>query len=223
MKPYSFALQSLSLAAMLFATQAAHATLTVYTDEAAYLAAVGNTGIDNFDNFIAPDGPAQRTAGNYGYSAATANGALSSKLYAAGGPSDGWLSVENARDKAVFSNFANNVRGVGGLFFNTDQTGAVASGWSLTLTATEVDGITKTYTVAAPQRDSFVGFVSTGALSNITMAARGQTDFPFYYPTVNNLHISVAAAVPEADTYAMLLAGLGLLGWTARRRKQAAR
>jgi hypothetical protein len=30
-----------------------------------------------------------------------------------------------------------------------------------------------------------------------------------------------AAAVPEADTYAMLLAGLGLVGFVARRRKRA--
>lgn len=33
---------------------------------------------------------------------------------------------------------------------------------------------------------------------------------------------NVAAAIPEPETYAMLLAGLGLLGFTARRRKQNA-
>jgi probable HAF family extracellular repeat protein len=31
----------------------------------------------------------------------------------------------------------------------------------------------------------------------------------------------LATAVPEADTYAMLLAGLGLVGWMSRRRKAA--
>jgi len=32
-------------------------------------------------------------------------------------------------------------------------------------------------------------------------------------------NVTVMAAVPEPETYGMLLAGLGLLGWTARRRK----
>jgi hypothetical protein len=38
---------------------------------------------------------------------------------------------------------------------------------------------------------------------------------------IGRLDISVAA-VPEPETYAMLLAGLGLLGWTARRRRAGA-
>jgi len=33
-------------------------------------------------------------------------------------------------------------------------------------------------------------------------------------------HVGTVAAVPEPETYAMLLAGLGLLGFAARRRKQ---
>ena len=37
----------------------------------------------------------------------------------------------------------------------------------------------------------------------------------------NTLHIGVAAPVPEADTYALMLAGLGLLGYVARRRRAA--
>ena len=34
-----------------------------------------------------------------------------------------------------------------------------------------------------------------------------------------NIHYSLSA-VPEPETYAMMLAGLGLLGFAARRRKQ---
>lgn len=36
-------------------------------------------------------------------------------------------------------------------------------------------------------------------------------------------HAPVAAAIPEPETYAMLLAGLGLLGWVGRRRSKVAR
>jgi len=34
--------------------------------------------------------------------------------------------------------------------------------------------------------------------------------------------VAAVAAVPEPETYAMMLAGLGLLGYMARRRKQQA-
>ncbi|UJP00378.1 MAG: PEP-CTERM sorting domain-containing protein, partial [Nitrosomonas sp.] len=36
---------------------------------------------------------------------------------------------------------------------------------------------------------------------------------------LNNITVEGVAAVPEPETYAMLLAGLGLLGFTASRRK----
>lgn len=33
-------------------------------------------------------------------------------------------------------------------------------------------------------------------------------------------NVAWVAAVPEPETYAMMLAGLGLMGWMARRRKK---
>ncbi len=39
-------------------------------------------------------------------------------------------------------------------------------------------------------------------------------------PNANSVRFRVAAPVPEADTYAMLLLGLGMLGFTARKRSQ---
>ncbi len=53
------------------------------------------------------------------------------------------------------------------------------------------------------------------------------TDIRFTTPNYENYYgatigVSEVAAVPEPSSYAMLAAGLGLLGWTARRRQLAA-
>jgi len=59
--------------------------------------------------------------------------------------------------------------------------------------------------------DYFVGEVLGADTTTLTVANLAAHD-----------HTISAAAVPEPDTYAMLLAGLGLLGYAAHRRKQPA-
>lgn len=46
--------------------------------------------------------------------------------------------------------------------------------------------------------------------------------FSSVYAQVDNINLSIAAAVPEAETYALLLAGLGLVGMVVRRNDRAA-
>ncbi|NRT56679.1 PEP-CTERM sorting domain-containing protein [Sphaerotilus uruguayifluvii] len=46
----------------------------------------------------------------------------------------------------------------------------------------------------------------------------GMVTPPAFYPTLNIDNVSVAAAVPEPETYAMMLAGLGAIGLMSRRR-----
>jgi hypothetical protein len=58
-------------------------------------------------------------------------------------------------------------------------------------------------------------------LSSILNLPPGST---FYSAAAINNHgqlVGVGTVVPEPETYAMLLAGLGLLGFIARRRKTA--
>lgn len=40
--------------------------------------------------------------------------------------------------------------------------------------------------------------------------------------SVGQVSVSLATSVPEPETYALMLAGLGVLGWTARRRRAQA-
>ncbi|OHV95294.1 hypothetical protein AKG95_19050 [Janthinobacterium lividum] len=206
-------LKVISAAVLLFAASAAQADITVFTSQSAYLAAVGNTGVDTFDDLPidALGGPLNRNAGSYAYTVSSVG--VSPILYGAGTGSDNWLSTNNRDDSVLFSNFSSEVRGVGGFFFGSNLAGEYANGQSVTLTARNALGELLTYELTLPTQASFVGFLSTGAFSDLAVSTAGQIGI---WPTINNLNVS---AVPEPATYGMLLGGLGLLGFMARRRR----
>lgn len=66
--------------------------------------------------------------------------------------------------------------------------------------------------------NDFTHFSLTGYGNVVSFTLAGSVSWAFI--ALDNLE--VAAPVPEPETYAMLLAGLGLLGFIARRRKQEA-
>ncbi len=57
----------------------------------------------------------------------------------------------------------------------------------------------------------------------LDFVATGDPNGPQYYAFFDGLTVSPVAAVPEPDTYAIMLAGLGLLGVIARRRNRSER
>lgn len=69
------------------------------------------------------------------------------------------------------------------------------------------------FNVAGSTGYTFFGAISTTAFSTIKITG---SDFP----TIDNVALGTVTAVPEPESYAMLLAGLGLMGAIARRRNQ---
>ena len=206
-------LQTAAGAALLATSLASQATITVYTSQAAFLSAVTAPGVDTFNDLSLSSAPSPitRTAGAYGYTGAV----TTTSFFQAGTTADVWLSTNTATDAITFSGFTGGANAVGGLFFGSDINGAFAAG-SLTLSATDASG-TVTQTLVGAANSSFLGFVSDGALSSLVVSSV-QPASGFLWPTVNNLTLAVSA-VPEPGTYALLLAGLGVVGVLARRRR----
>lgn len=205
------ALRPLTAAVILAASAASQAAITVYTDEAAFLAAVGAPGTDSFDDLALGFGtsPVFRIAGSYSYSISAANG-----LYQVGDPTDVWLSVNDGDDPITFDTFSAGVVAVGGHFFGTDQNGAYLLG-DVTVWASDSSGtVSRTITGAAP--NSFLGFISDDAITSLLLAPSPSS--PNLFAAANN--VTLAAAVPEPATYALALAGLAVVGWAARRQRR---
>jgi hypothetical protein len=198
-------LKPLCAAALLCAAAAAQAGITVYTSQAAFLAAVSAPGVDTYNDLTLTQygEMLHRTAGAYTYDVYSAG-----QLWGAGGAGgDGWLSNGNRVNPIVFSNFGGGVTAFGGNFFGSNVAGQFTSGNVL---LTGIDGSVVTYTLNNASATNFLGFVSSTPLTAITLG----TDGGPYWATANN----VVLAVPEPATYGMLLAGLGFVGVMMRRR-----
>lgn len=211
----------LLMAALLFVAGASQATIIIYTDQASFLAAVSNPGVDGFNGFSivgATPGPITRIAGDFGYTAAAGT---DGSFFGAGSTANPWLSVNSASDMISFFNFTGGVAGLGGNFFGSNLSGLFQAG-SLQLTATDANG-TVSYTLTGATLASFVGFVSsTGSLISATLISI-QPSSGFLWPTVDNLTLAaampVAVPVPEPKTFALILTSLALMGYMIRRRR----
>jgi hypothetical protein len=197
----------------------ANATFTIFTNQAAFLAAVTNVGVDTFDNFSntsSTPSPINRNAGPYNYTGTV----TTTSFFGAGSGADHWLSTNTATDTMTFSAFTGGVQAAGGNFFGSDVAGLFLPG-SIVITATDANG-TSSQTITNATTTSFLGFVSTNAISALTVTSVQPTNGSFLWPTVNNLTLAQRAnatpAVPEPASWAMMIAGFGLVGGAMRRR-----
>lgn len=88
------------------------------------------------------------------------------------------------------------------------------SGYGTTGTVSVYDTTSTLIGAYAVTAGQFFGWKNASGIGSVVIAADD-------YLMIDNHGFGVAAAVPEAESYAMLLAGLGLVGFVARRRKHA--
>lgn len=212
-------LRWVAAAALMVCAGYAQATITVYTSQASFLAAVSAAATDTFDDLTSPpaaiSSPLLRSVGAYTYTASSPGG-----LFSAGSVSDIWLSNNTASDHITLASFTGGVVGAGADFFDSNANGLnrLLAG-TVTVSATDSSG-TVSHTLTNPTPTTFLGFVSNTQLWSVTVGAANTSRFPrqIAWPTVNNL--TLAAAVPEPETYMMMLGGLAALSFIARRRRK---
>jgi hypothetical protein len=205
MLSFGHAFKPLAAAALVALAFPAVAATTVYTTSASFLANVAAGAYLETFNSSQPNAAVFSYSGSgFAYNA-TSSGL---EMY---GPA-GFIGTSSPETSLTLTFTAGNPTAVGGNFYNTDFSDAfVSSPVTLTLS----DGTTRTYTPATIG-GTYTGFISTVPIVSLTFAAPGVG----LYASLDNLTVGLSAMpIPEASTYAMLMAGLGIVGFMARRRR----
>lgn len=244
-----FSLKPLFFAAAICCAGASHAAITAYTSSTTFATAASTATFGGTDTFLdlsinsSLTGPLARTTGTAGSAGAanlpsgyvgTASSGLSYNYTAStvasgsGAGSDFFiapaagtvsLSTNQYDDKLLFNAFSSNVRAFGSNMYGTVGSTGEATSLTFTVTATDVNNLTNTQSFSGSGTGSFLGFVSDVALQSVLVSVTAPSaSGDVKYATVDNLILS---SVPEPESYALLLAGLGLVGAIARRKSRA--
>jgi len=186
--------KSLFIACLLGLAGAAQAQYTVYTDKAAFLAAVSAPATDTFNDLpislVASPLSRAATIAPYSYTASAPQG-----FFPGGAPADVWLRTNDAADEITITGIPANVRGIGGYFFGTDATGALKDGNMIVQANGAGFGAGAGIFDATPT--SFMGFVFDSQFSSLAIRMSVTQPLPGpIFATANNLIFALPNATP---------------------------
>ncbi len=224
MKLQSVITRGAAAAALICAVGSANAAITFTSSAASPVFAGGST--DRFTdltiNSFLPGFVTSRSAGPFAYTVATSvaepaeSGLFVVPLAGNIGLSSAWFE-----DSLLITLLSPNVYGFGGNFFRSNilgeavgaNTGGATGAPTVSITVTDINGFSFTQAVNASST-TFSGFISDVPLRFAAVRVASLSDERFI--TADNL---VLSAVPEPGTYALLIAGLGVVSLLARRRQ----
>lgn len=199
-------LAATALTVTAFSASAASAAVVQYTDQSAYAAAAGAQTVQNF-NSSALGTTIGTTPVNFGGFSVSTTGTAVINPGNASYQVDGsrYLDVNLAAATLTFT-FANAVNSFGANFFSLNNNQA--------RTFVTVGGQTFN---PLPLSPSFLGFVSTTPFTSVTFSTptSGGSNDQF---GVDN--VTIGGAVPEPATWALMILGMGAVGFAMRRAKR---
>ena len=227
-----FVLHSLTMAALMAVAVESQAALTFYGSNATFAAATTALAVDAYTDFFTalsvpftpgPNiiSPLTRTIGSFSYTA-TANGGFTIFDFGL----DPELLARSSAATMVFNGFTGAPSAIGGNFWGNDSAINQTLSTNFVLEVSDSNGGTLSVIVGGNGFSNFVGFTTdSGSITSLSIAAQLPNTAQARV-TVDNFTLGANAAllppapIPEPETYAMMLAGLGLMGFVARRRKQ---
>jgi len=212
-----FVIQPLAVAALVLSAGASHAAfINTFTSLAAFNAGTVQQGTDLFNGFVVDGSTASpllrgtQVGTVYSY---TADATPAGTFFGGGTVANPFLSTNIATDTIILTAFSPAIRAIGGNFFGSDPSGAFTVG-TMTIEVRDTLGATFTQTIDNAAQAGFLGVLSNGFIESLTITSV-QPAVGFIWPSADNL----VMAIPEPGTYALMLAGLGFLGFMARRRR----